>query len=232
MLHGGTQDATDFAAGTRMNTLAEQQTFMVAYPEQPTSANPNGYWNWFHPPTSTAVTASRRSLPASRADHRAYAVTPTQVYVAGLSAGGAMAAVMAATYPDLYAAVGVHSGLAYRAAQNIPSAFSRHEDRRIARGTIDVPLIVFHGDRDAPWLRSTPSLISAHLGAAPIATPTPWSLRSSHGRESGRSYTRQSHTTTTDTPSLNTGRAWRGTRLVRRQPRRVLHRPNGSRRFE
>ncbi|MES2325195.1 MAG: PHB depolymerase family esterase [Pseudomonadota bacterium] len=151
MLHGCTQDPVDFATGTQMNVLAEEMNCLVVYPAQSQQANSSRCWNWFN-----AVDQKRGQGEPSiiagitQAIMQEYAVASDQVYVAGLSAGGAMATIMGTLYPDLYAAVGVHSGLPFASAHDLPSALAAMKGK-FGRGSTpseSIPIIVFHGDRD------------------------------------------------------------------------------------
>lgn len=203
MLHGCTQSPDDFAAGTRMNVIAEEQTCLVVYPAQPSDANSAKCWNWFRP-TDQRRGQGEPSLVAgiTRQVMRDYSVDPQRVYIGGLSAGAAAAAVMGATYPDLYAAIGVHSGLACGAANDLPSAFvaMRQGDLAASSGSGDisavmrdgpaVPTIVFHGDRDTTvHPRNGDHVIARSMGT------TNSQKKVQRGRvPGGHAYTRTIHT--------------------------------------
>jgi poly(hydroxyalkanoate) depolymerase family esterase len=202
MLHGGTQTPDDFAAGTRMNLIAEEQTCLVVYPAQPSHANPAKCWNWFRANDQRRGRGEPSLIAGiTRQVLHDYSVDPQRVYVSGLSAGAAAAAVMGATYPDLYAAVGVHSGLACGAADDLISAFAAMrggsqysypsneatdilEDRQPF-----VPTIVFHGDRDnIVHPRNADHVISRSLRASK------WQKKVERGCvPNGHAYTRTIH---------------------------------------
>jgi len=220
MLHGCTQSPDDFAVGTRMNELAEEHSFLVAYPAQALSANISGCLNWFNegdqrrdhgePSIIAGITHQiMRDFPIERG----------RVYIAGLSAGGAAAAILGVTYPDIYSGVGVHSGLACGAARDIPSAFAAMRQGGIAsagvtrgRGEGIVPTIVFHGDGDR-----TVNSVNADQIIAQSKAATNLAATISHGKApGGMSYTRTIKTDGSGRPVLEqwvlhgAGHAWSG----------------------
>ncbi len=153
MLHGCTQSPDDFAAGTGMNELATAQGFYVLYPEQSANANPQRCWNWFkHNHQSRGRGEAALLASMTLAVIQQHGIDSRRVYIAGLSAGGAMAAIVAAAYPEIFAAVGVHSGLAVGAAGNVAEALAAMKsgaaDIKLASSSSAVPTIVFHGDQD------------------------------------------------------------------------------------
>lgn len=165
MLHGCTQSAADLAAGTRMNELADRHGFVVAYPEQAARHNGQGCWNWFvrgHQQRGSGEPALLAGLTQeAMASTSGAGVDPKRAFLAGMSAGGAMAAVMGATYPRLFAAVGIHSGLPYGAAASQDAAFEvmarggrdpalqgRHLHAAMNGQSRVVPTVVVHGSSD------------------------------------------------------------------------------------
>ena len=205
MLHGCTQNPVDFATGTGMNAAAAPLNALVLYPEQPHSANPNGCWNWFRPGDQHRGSGEPALLVAMLRDVMArHPVDVERVYVAGLSAGGAMAAVLGREYPDVFAAVGVHSGLQAGAAHNVMGALSAMKSGAKpgpathstgnAAASPPPPLIVFHGDADTTvHAHNAEQLIQAQLAAlAGAQGGTQHTVQTVHRGESpgGRGYTR------------------------------------------
>ncbi|TGX50291.1 PHB depolymerase family esterase [Sphingomonas gei] len=194
MLHGCTQSPEDFARGTGMNRLADELGFLVAYPQQSSTANAQKCWNWFKPGDQQRDKGEPALLAAiTREVIARHGVDADRVYIAGLSAGGAAAAIMASEYPDLYAAVGVHSGLACGAARDLPSALSAMKrgggKAATARGAKRfVPVITFHGDRDTTVHEVNSREIVA---AATAAAGVPLTVGVDEGSSAGRSYRRE-----------------------------------------
>ena len=182
MLHGCKQTPEEFAAATRMNQAAEELGFIVVYPAQAWRANVERCWNWFRerdqqrdggePAIIAGIT--RQVMARFNVDRR-------RVYIAGLSAGGSMAAIMATTYPDLYAAVGIHSGLPYESARGAATAAAAMRFKRLgaAAPLPAIPTIVFHGDADT----------TVHPSNSEYAIPEA-TLEMKSGEAGGRSYTR------------------------------------------
>lgn len=190
MLHGCKQNPDDFASGTAMNAVAETHGLIVAYPSQNSTANASSCWNWFSPQDQIrdkgepAIIAGITRELASE-----FGIAANRTFVAGLSAGGAMAAIMGQTYPDLYAAVGIHSGLAYGSATDVMSAFATMRGdapRNAETPRARVRTIVFQGSSDGLVHPSNAERIVAQ------AAPEEWSRKAVQQRMqvNGRSCTR------------------------------------------
>jgi poly(hydroxyalkanoate) depolymerase family esterase len=200
MLHGCKQNPDDFAAGTRMNALAEQHGFLVAWPAQSRNANGSNCWNWFRPADQAREGGEPEILAGIVRDVIASdAVDPQRVFVAGLSAGAAMAVILGHTHPELFRAVGAHSGLAHGAAHDVGSAFMAMRGGSLfgtpstPAGTTGaspgraVPTIVFHGDQDATVAAANATAIVEQAVAAGASLH-----ETVHARDSaaGREFTR------------------------------------------
>ena len=195
MLHGCKQNPDDFATGTGMNTWGAKQGFLVMYPEQATTHNPQHCWNWFRPENQVRGGGETALLAAMVQDVvQKQPVDPRRIFAAGLSAGGAMAAVLGQQYPDLFAAVGVHSGVVAGGAHDVMSAFSAMKSgakgHRTAATAPSVPTIVFHGDADSTvHPRNADQITQAAMCGVADA---PLQCSTGHGKSAqGRSYTRK-----------------------------------------
>ena len=190
MLHGCTQDPDDFAAGTAMNAAAREGGFYVLYPEQSKQANPQRCWNWFKHTHQQRGRGEPALIAGMVGDlMKQHPIDKARVYVAGLSAGGAMAAILGETYPDVFAAVGAAAGAAAGAARDLPSALEAMKQgaKRSLSGTAaqPVPTIVIHGDADhTVHPKNGEQVAMASAGAASTATTEP--VASPNGRRTTR----------------------------------------------
>lgn len=214
MLHGCTQNPEDFATGTEMNAAAEREGVIVAYPEQPVTANPRTCWNWFdsaHQKTDAGEPALIAAI--TRAVISSHVVDSRRVYVAGISAGGAMAAIMGATYPELYTGVGVHSGVPFAAATTVAGALAAMQGRPrqplalpFAPGSRRPALILIHGDADVVVSSANPALIAQQWQAS--ASNAIHDAGATGGREWKRWRTRDGRVEAWSVSGL--GHAWSG----------------------
>ena len=216
MLHGCSQSADDLARATHMDELAEELGFVVVYPVQSSRANRARCWNWFEALHQRRNQGEPSLIAGITRTLLRQGVDPRRVYVAGLSAGGAMAAVMGAEYPDLYAAIGVHSGLPHAAAQDYASALAAMSGRRSGRHSARsgdargrrIPTLAFHGDEDS----------TVHPSNSDFVRAAGLRVAVEQGQRNGRSFTRTVQIDTGGRPSFEqwvvhgAGHAWIGGR--------------------
>lgn len=200
MLHGCSQDANDFAAGTCMNAVAEKNDCFVIYPEQSSSVSSNKCWGWFNERDCTAD-QGEASLIAGMVENviAHFGVDQRRVFIAGMSAGGAMAAAMVHAYPGMFAAIGVHSGIPHGAANDVMSALSAMRDssdvvpRPLASGPARLPVIVFHGERDNTVHSRNADRIIAQLAAEGAASTVEYATHPANRANGAGAYTRSVH---------------------------------------
>jgi poly(hydroxyalkanoate) depolymerase family esterase len=190
MLHGCSQSPDDFAAGTRINTLAEKHGLAIAYPAQTRGHNGASCWNWFKPGNQIRGAGEPAILASlTRKLMKEFGLGRDAVFVAGLSAGGAMAAILADLYPDIFSAAGIHSGLTRGAARDVISAMSAMRNGcapediapTLALRSLPVRRIVFHGDADSTVHPSNAAMIVA-AAVGGDALPSRISKRTVRGR--------------------------------------------------
>lgn len=177
MLHGCMQDAATFVTGTEMNNLAEQENFIVAYPQQPSSANSSKCWNWFDPLHQSRNAGEPKSI-VGVVNHikSSYSIDDNRIYATGISAGAAMSIILAATYPDVFAAVGCNAGLEYKAAESMnaawPAMFSGGPDpivcgnkayQAMGSNARVVPTMVIHGTSDYTVVTKNGDLVISQM---------------------------------------------------------------------
>jgi poly(hydroxyalkanoate) depolymerase family esterase len=231
MLHGCTQTPDDFATGTGMNELADRQGFLVAYPAQSVAANGLRCWNWFNARNQDRAGEEPALIAGiTRQVATEFAIDEERIFIAGLSAGAAMAVILGATYPDLFSAAGVHSGLPFRAARNVTSALAAmrrggpiaagstaHPTTESISGLDPIRTIVFHGDED-PTVEPVNGLAiveQALARAAPRLGPLQKTIRE-RGIANGRQFTATTYRDSKARPVVEhwvvhgAGHAWSG----------------------
>ncbi|GGX83771.1 PHB depolymerase family esterase [Massilia dura] len=219
MLHGCAQDPDDFAAGTQMNTVAEERRCFVVYPAQSPDANNSRCWNWFNALDQQRGQGEPSIIAGITRDIMdTYPVAPGQVYIAGMSAGGAMAVIVGTLYPELFRAVGVHSGLPFAAARDLASALSAMKRGASAREvkSAGLPIIVFHGDQDTTVHPANgEELMAQGLRSHPLGTKSLPSRLAGRVPD-GHAYTRTKHWLNDGSPLAEhwvihgAGHAWSG----------------------
>jgi poly(hydroxyalkanoate) depolymerase family esterase len=230
MLHGCRQNPDDFATGTRVNRWAESKRYLVAYPEQIQRANSHRCWNWFRPVNQQAGRGEPAIIAGIvRQVIDEYQIDARRVYVVGLSAGGAMAAIMGHEYPELFAAVGIHSGLPVGAAHDAASALALMKTAQSMLTPVAVtvtltpravPVIVLHGDADhtvnpANADRLIKSAIETHQLINP-SSPLQTTVQTIDAGEGSHAYRRTRRTAVNGTSMIEqweihgAGHAWSG----------------------